>query len=313
MEQSPFIEIGLPIALFVIMIGIGLSLTPQDFAAHARRPRASLVGLVGQLTLPPLAALGLAWAFGLPPLMALGVALVGAAPGGATSNLATYLARGSVALSIILTVAASFAAIATLPLWMDFAARIIPGVDQLNLSMPLGQTFALLFGIVLIPVAIGMFIRAKRPVLAEKMERFVGIVGVVVLVLLIVFIVLDVRERLVELLVAIAPVALLLNVCFILLGGLVGWLGRLSAADQLAISIEFSIRNTTLAMVLAFTVMGSPEVGVVSAVYSIVMYVSMFAIIAAGRRIMAGAAVRDPESRGPAVAKENPHPSAVRM
>ena len=209
--------------------------------------------------------------------------------------------------------AASFAAIATLPLWMDFAARIIPGVDQLNLSMPLGQTFALLFGIVLIPVAIGMFIRAKRPVLAEKMERFVGIVGVVVLVLLIAFIVLDVRERLVELLVAIAPVALLLNVCFILLGGLVGWLGRLSAADQLAISIEFSIRNTTLAMVLAFTVMGSPEVGVVSAVYSIVMYVSMFAIIAAGRRIMAGTAVRDSESRGPAVVKENPHHSAVRM
>ncbi|MGS1091059.1 hypothetical protein [Corynebacterium sanguinis] len=91
---------------FVIKIGIGLSLTIADSTAHARRPRASIVGLIGQLTLPPLLALGIAWVFGLTPMMALGVVLVAAAPGGATSNLATYLARGSVALSIILTVAA---------------------------------------------------------------------------------------------------------------------------------------------------------------------------------------------------------------
>ncbi|WP_165164821.1 bile acid:sodium symporter family protein [Corynebacterium qintianiae] len=286
MEQSPFIEIGLPIALFVIMIGIGLSLTSKDFVAHAKRPRATILGLLGQLILPPLVALGLAWAFDLPPLMVLGVALVGASPGGATSNLATYLARGSVALSIILTVAASFAAIVTLPLWMGFASRVVPGVEQLEITMPLGQTFALLFGIVLVPVAVGMFVRATRPALAERMERFVGIVGVVVLVLLIVFIVIDVREQLTDLLITIAPIALLLNVCFVVLGGLVGWLGRLDRADQLAIAIEYSIRNTTLGMVLAFTVMQSPEVGVVSAVYSIVMYVSMFAVIAAGRRMM---------------------------
>ncbi|WP_231908433.1 bile acid:sodium symporter family protein [Corynebacterium mycetoides] len=169
------IEIGLPIALFVIMIGIGLSLTSADFAFHARRPRASVVGLIGQLTLPPLMALGIAWAFGLAPLMALGVVLVAAAPGGATSNLATYLARGSVAL---------------------------------------------LIGVILTPVAIGMVLRAKQPQLAEKIERFVGMVGVIVLVLLI----------------AGAPVAGLLNVCLILIGGLVGWLGRLDVKDQLAIT-----------------------------------------------------------------------------
>ncbi|MCT1415026.1 bile acid:sodium symporter family protein [Corynebacterium sanguinis] len=287
MDQSPFIEIGLPIALFVIMIGIGLSLTSADFVAHARRPRASIVGLIGQLTLPPLLALGIAWAFGLTPLMALGVVLVAAAPGGATSNLATYLARGSVALSIILTVAASLAAIITLPLWMDFATRIIPGVESLDVRMPLGETFALLIGVVLAPVAIGMVLRAKRPQLAEKMERFVGLVGMIVLVLLIVFIVIDVRGQIVELLIAVASVAAVFNLCLILIGGLVGWLGRLDVTDQLAIAIEYSIRNTTLAMVLAFAVMQKPEVGVVSAVYSIVMYVTMFLVIAAGRRMVA--------------------------
>ena len=103
MDQSPLVDIGLPIALAIIMVGIGLSLTREDFAVQARSPRATIVGLFGQLVLVPLVGVGVALLFGLTPMLALGVVLVAATPGGATSNLITYLSRGNVALSVILT------------------------------------------------------------------------------------------------------------------------------------------------------------------------------------------------------------------
>src|SRR5699024_11241884 len=94
--------------------------------------------------------------FDLSPLLALGVVLVAASPGGATSNLITYLARGSVALSIILTAVASVAVILTLPLWFDLGARVIPGEGAHDVTVTLGQTLCLIIGVILLPVLSGL-------------------------------------------------------------------------------------------------------------------------------------------------------------
>lgn len=286
MDQSPLVDIGLPIALAIIMVGIGLSLTREDFAVQARSPRATIVGLVGQLVLVPLVGVGVALLFGLTPMLALGVVLVAATPGGATSNLITYLSRGNVALSVILTALTSVAVILTLPMWFGIGARLIPGAADEEVTVPLGQTFGLLLGVILIPVAIGMILRARRPALASRIERYVGIVGLVVLVLLIVGIVLGERDRIVDLVVTVGPAVIVLNLALIVLGGLLAWVSRLRRAEQIAIAVEFGIKNTTLTLLIAFTVIGDEEVGLAAAVYSIVMYVTAFALVYGGRRLM---------------------------
>jgi BASS family bile acid:Na+ symporter len=280
------VDIGLPIALAIIMVGIGLSLTREDFAVQARSPRATIVGLFGQLVLVPLVGVGVALLFGLTPMLALGVVLVAATPGGATSNLITYLSRGNVALSVILTALTSVAVILTLPMWFGIGARLIPGAADEEVTVPLGQTFGLLLGVILIPVAIGMILRARRPALASRIERYVGIVGLVVLVLLIVGIVLGERDRIVDLVVTVGPAVIVLNLALIVLGGLLAWVSRLRRAEQIAIAVEFGIKNTTLTLLIAFTVIGDEEVGLAAAVYSIVMYVTAFALVYGGRRLM---------------------------
>lgn len=286
MDQSPLIEIGLPIALAIIMVGIGLSLTREDFAVQARSPRATIVGLFGQLVLVPAVGVGVALAFGLTPMLALGLVLVAATPGGATSNLITYLARGNVALSVILTAVTSVAVILTLPLWFGIGARIIPGAADEEVAVPLGQTFGLLLGVILIPVAIGMILRARKPALAARIERYVGIVGLVVLVLLIVGIVLGERDRIVDLVATVGPAVIVLNLALIALGGLLAWVCRLKRAEQIAVAVEFGIKNTTLTLLIAFTVIGNEEVGLAAAVYSIVMYITAFLLVYGGRRLM---------------------------
>nr|WP_228548963.1 bile acid:sodium symporter family protein [Dietzia sp. DQ11-38-2] len=274
----------------IIMVGIGLSLTKEDFAVQARSPWATIVGLFGQLVLVPLTGVAVALAFGLSPMLALGVVLVAATPGGATSNLITYLARGNVALSVILTALSSVAVILTLPMWFGIGARLIPGAADEEVTVPLGQTFGLLLGVILIPVLLGMILRARKPALAARIERFVGIVGLVVLVLLIVGIVLGERDRIVDLIVAVGPAVVVLNLALIVIGGLLAWICRLRRAEQIAIAVEFGIKNTTLTLLIAFTVIGDDEVGLAAAVYSIVMYLTAFLVVYGGRRLMRTAA-----------------------
>ncbi len=287
MQDSPVIAIGLPVALAVIMVGIGLSLTLADFREQARTPRATIIGTLGQVFLVPAIGIAVALVMDLPPIMALGLVLVAACPGGSTSNLVTYLARGNVALSIILTVVASLVIIVTLPGWLDVAGRILPGATDLSVSVPLGQTFGLLIGIILIPVAIGMVIRAKKPELAAKLERGMSVFGALVLLLAIGAVAVDLGGEIIDMTIATGPAVLVFNIAVILVGGALAWIARVDRSSQLALAVEYGIKNSTLGLVIALTVVRDEEFAVPAAVYSIVMYVTAIAVIAIGRRMTA--------------------------
>lgn len=287
MQDSPVIAIGLPVALAVIMVGIGLSLTLADFREQARTPRATIIGTLGQVFLVPAIGIAVALVMDLPPIMALGLVLVAACPGGSTSNLVTYLARGNVALSIILTVVASLVIIVTLPGWLDVAGRILPGATELSVSVPLGQTFGLLIGIILIPVAIGMVIRAKKPELAATLERGMSVLGALVLLLAIGAVAVDLGGEIIDMTIATGPAVLVFNIAVILVGGALAWIARVDRASQLALAVEYGIKNSTLGLVIALTVVRDEEFAVPAAVYSIVMYVTAIAVIAIGRRMIA--------------------------
>ncbi len=103
MEQNVITSVLLPVALGVIMLGLGLSLTLADFKRVIVYPKAVAIGLACQMLILPFACLGIAHAFDLPPALAVGLMLLAASPGGATANLFSHLAKGDVALNITLT------------------------------------------------------------------------------------------------------------------------------------------------------------------------------------------------------------------
>jgi bile acid:Na+ symporter, BASS family len=291
-EQGPLISVGLPIALFIIMVGIGLTLTAEDFRREARAPKGAVVATTAQLLLMPLLGFAIVALLDLPPVLAVGLVIAAACPGGSTSNLIAFLARANVALSIVLTVLASIGTILTMPFFVRLALDWKPAADDVDVSMPIGRTVGLLVGIILVPVALGMLLRLRAPARAAAIERAVSTFGAVVLVLLVIGIAYSVRDRFWELLSDAGPAALLLNVGGIAIGYGVASIARLPRADRLTASVELGVKNTTIGMLLAITVIGSEEMAVPSAVYGLVMYVSAGALVFYGRRALPSVADR---------------------
>ena len=304
MEQSPLISLGLPIALFIIMIGIGLTLTAADFHREARQPRGVVVGTLAQLVLMPALGFAVAALLRLEPVIAVGLVIVAACPGGSTSNLIAYLARANVALSIVLTVLSSVAAIVTLPLYVNLALSRWPIGAEAAVRMPVGETVALLVGIILVPVTIGMAVRRRAPERAASLEKAVSLFGGVVLLLLIVAIVYSVRDRFWGLMGTAGPAAILLNLAGVAAGFLSAALAGLSGPDRLTTGIELGVKNTTIGMLVAVTIIGSEAMAVPAAVYGLLMYASGFALVTFGQRAFPPLEVRRARVPGEGAAPE---------
>lgn len=283
MEQSALIDIGLPVAVFIIMAGIGMTLAPADFQRVAMRPRALIWGIVAALLLLPVAGLALAMVMDLPPEIAVGLVVIAACPIGTTSSLFSYLARGDLALSIALSAVGSLVAVATLPLFANFAIERF-GDGDARVYLPVLRTIGMMILIIVLPVIFGMCVRHKAPAFAARAEKLVGAFGVVVLVVLIVGIGISVYDRWVQILVSAGPAVVALVFCAIALGFLSSRLLRLSAAEAMTVTLSITIRNAAIGMVLAITMMHSPEIAVPPALFGLLMYAAGFALVAYGRR-----------------------------
>ncbi|MEP6126733.1 MAG: bile acid:sodium symporter [Marinobacter sp.] len=272
-------------SLFIIMVGIGPTLTLRDFGQVTRNPRSIVVGTIAQILLMPLVAFAIAPFLGLAPALAVGLVIIAACPGGTTSNLFVLLARGHIALSILLTVSASLITIITLPFFTNYALQMYFG-EAANISLPVGKTIAMLVVIVLLPVALGMFIRTKAPAKAQKAEGIVSIFGGFVLLLLIIALLWGSRERLPELLAQAGPAAFLLNLTGIVIGLGLSRLAGLSQRESLAIAVELGIKNGTIALMVTLTLLESSEMSIPAVVYSVLMYGFGCILIAMGRRLV---------------------------
>lgn len=287
MESGPLISIGLPISLFIIMIGIGMTLTARDFHQVTVKPAGLIVGTIAQILAMPLAAFALCWVLDLPPAIAVGLVIIAACPGGTTSNLFTLLARGNVALSIVLTVSASLITILTLPLFANYALQLYFGT-QYEIVLPFGRTVAMLSAIVLLPVAIGMAVRAFLPRLASRAEGLVSIFGGLVLAVLVVAVIYGIRDRFLDLLIQAGPSAILLNLLGIALGLLSSRASGLSRREALAVATELGVKNGTLGLMVTLTLLDSSEMSVPSVVYGVLMFPIGFLLAAYGRRVIPG-------------------------
>ncbi|WP_199547272.1 bile acid:sodium symporter family protein [Streptomyces sp. N35] len=270
MNDSVLITTGLPIALAIIMFGLGLSLTTDDFRRVSRTPKAVIVALVLQVLVLPLVAFGLVKIFGLDPLLAVGVMLLAASPGGTTANLFSHLFRGDVALNITLTAINSVLAAVTIPIITNLAIDHFDA--QGDLGLQLGKVVQVI-AIVLVPVAVGMAVRRRSAEFAARADRPVRIFSIAVLVIVSVGALLGERENLADYLQQVGWVTGIFCLASLTLGYGVTRLLRLDKRQAIASSMEVGIHNTTVALTIALSVLDSTEVAIPIAVYSVLMYV----------------------------------------
>ncbi|AZG44530.1 bile acid:sodium symporter family protein [Gordonia insulae] len=270
MNDSALISIGLPIALAIIMFGLGLSLTPGDFARVARTPKAVIVALVLQIVVLPAIAFGLVVAFDVEPLLAVGVMLLAASPGGTTANLFSHLFRGDVALNVTLTAINSVLAAVTIPLITNLAIAYFDAAGRLGLQF---TKVMQVIAVVLVPVAVGMLARHHVPTLAARADRPVRVFSIVVLFVVAVGALIGERDNVAEYLRQVGLVTAIFCLTSLTLGYAGARLLRLDQRQAIASSMEVGIHNTTVALTIALSVLDSTEVAIPSAVYSVFMYV----------------------------------------
>jgi len=283
MDQATLIEIGLPAALFLIMVGMGLTLTPKDFREVLVAPRATVYGLVAQIILLPLVGVGLAIGLDLSPALAVGLIIIAACPGGTTSNLFAFLGRGDVALSIVLTVAASLITVVTLPMFTSWGLGHFRDNSDLVLELPVLRTILTLVVIILVPVSIGMTIRHFREGWAVKGEKLVSVFGLLVLVAVIVMLLVDLGAEALVLLRQGGAAVILLNVIGLGLGLFGGRLIGLSRPQAFTVAIELGIKNGTLGLMVTLTLLQSEAMSVPAAVYGVMMFLFGFLMIGYSR------------------------------
>lgn len=287
MSSGALVEVWLPLSLFLIMVGVGMTLTPKDFREVLVAPKATAFGLLCQILLLPVVAVGVAQLLSLSPALTVGLVVIAACPGGTTSNLFVYLGKGDVALSIVLTVLASLITIITLPAFTGWALAEFQGAER-EIELPVLRTILTLFVIVLLPVSVGMAIRYFRQHWAEKGEKVVGLLGLLVLVAVIVLVVSDLGEEAFVLFQQAGLAAILLNVVGLFLGLVVGRMLGLPLEQAFTVAIELGIKNGTLGLMVTLTLLKSDAISVPSAVYGVLMFAFGFAMIALAKRMGLG-------------------------
>ncbi|MEO0582571.1 MAG: bile acid:sodium symporter family protein [Bacteroidota bacterium] len=273
MESSFLTDVLLPASLFIIMLGMGLSLVIDDFRRVFSQPKAALVGLSNQLIFLPLIGFGLTQVIPMSNSFAIGLMLIAACPGGVTSNLISHVSRGDTALSISLTAISSLISLLTIPLIVGFAFDYFSESGQVVDVDEVGMLLQIVV-IVIIPVGLGMVVRSRKAAFAIRMDRPVRIVSTVLFLVILLSIIIKERASIVDSVSQIGLATGALNVLTMSLGFLTARLFRLDLKQSITISIESGIQNGTLALVIAVTVLANTTLSIPAAVYSLLMFVS---------------------------------------
>lgn len=268
--DSPAITAGLPIALAIIMFGLGLSLTVGDFIRVGRAPKAAIVALACQIILLPAVCFGLVIAANLDPLLAVGMMLLAASPGGTTANLFSHLAGGDVALNISLTAINSVLSVITIPIVVNASAAYFLGAAT-EVGLPAVEAM-LVIALVLVPVAIGMSVRRRSPDFAVRMERPVKIGSAIVLALVIVVALVGAWDVFLDNVIAVGTVSLVLCSLSLIIGFWVPRLAGVNRRQSIASGMEVGVHNATLAITIAVTLLDNDELAVAPAMYGLLMF-----------------------------------------
>lgn len=258
------------VSLALVMFGVGLSLSGADFLRLREHPKAVALALVLQMLLLPAIAWGLAVGFGLSPVFAVGLMLLAASPGGVTANLFSHLFGGHVALNLSLTAINTLLSVVSMPLIANLALQHFIGEGVVPLQT---KKVVEVMAVVLIPVALGMGLAKLKPSLAAGLQKPFKIFSAVVLALLALGAIAKEWTALSEAASSIGGAVLAFNLLSLGLGyGASRWAG-LDKPMSTAIGFEIGIHNSTLALYIALSVLGSFPMALPAAAYSVSMYV----------------------------------------
>ncbi|MGC4789773.1 bile acid:sodium symporter family protein [Micromonospora sp. DT178] len=289
-----------PVALGIVMLGLGLALTVDDFRRVVAYPRAVVVSLVCQMLILPAICLGLVLVADLRPELAVGMMLLAASPGGSTASLYSHLFKGNVALNVTLTAINSVLALFTLPLIVNLSVAAFMGSDR-SLGLQFDKVIQV-FALVLIPIAVGMAVRRRRPGFALRMQRPVKILSIVVLVVVITGALLGIKDELAATIGAVGLVVLLFNLISLAIGYAAPRLLRVGHRESVASSFEVGVHNATLAITIGLSpaLLNNSDIAMPSAIYGTLMFftAAAFGFVAARR----GSAAADPTRQPTAAA-----------
>jgi len=273
MSPDLLTKVILPLSLFLIMFGMGLSLKLADFKNVAKSPKAIAIGLLGQLILLPIVAFIIAITLKLPPEIAVGLMIIALAPGGATSNMFTYLSKGDTSLSISLTAVVSVITPFTIPIIAALSMSYFMG-NSTEFNLPIIKTIIQLLVITLVPVAIGMFVFSRWPNASLKIEKFFKWFSILFLMLIIMLIVLKNKDHVLDFFAQAGFATLLLNVLVLIMGYQLAKMAKLSQPQAVSIGFEVGIQNGTLALLVAGTLIGNDVMMIPAVTYSLIMFIS---------------------------------------
>lgn len=283
MTFATFTSIGLPIALALIMFSMGLSLQLAHFSTLLKQPRSVLIGLFGQLICVPLIALLIIQITGLSGALAVGLMVLSFSPGGTTSNLFSYLAKGDLALSISLTTLAGLITPVSLPLLTTWVLSW-QSIDLQDFNFPVGLTIFRLVMVMLLPLALGMLVKryiataAHFALLIVKPLSICLFAAVIMAMLLQHWGVLDSWFSQIGI-----PV-----ISMIFLALLLGWglarLAQLKLAQRKTICIEVGMQNGGTALLLTQGVFNDPQMSCVPLLYGLLMLLPILFLVWTGRR-----------------------------
>ena len=264
-------DVILPLALAFIMFTLGLGLSISDFSNVFKKPKNFLVGLVSQLIFLPIVGLVLVIIWPLPIEIAIGVMLIAAAPGGVTSNILTFFAKGDVALSVSLTAVMSLLSALSVPIVLAISIGLI-GDSSLPESISLTGIALSMFLIVTLPVLLGMGVRSFLNSLTLKIEKSARLISTLLFVLVLLGAILTERENVVSYFAQTGLVVLTLNILMMLIAFYWSGFFGTGMSQKKAIAIECGLQNGTLAIFVGTTVFGGGLYIIPAATYSLIMY-----------------------------------------
>ena len=267
-----------PIALALIMLGLGLGLTTQDFTRVIKTPKDFLIGLTSQLIILPIIAFLLIKFFGTKPEIALGVMIIAAAPGGITSNILTKFANGDVALSISLTAIISIISIISVPLIVFTSADLL-GISFVSESINITGTALKMAIVVALPVIVGMIIRQFANNFISSKTSLINKITGILFIIVFIAIWIEERENIFNYLAQAGLIVLNLNIVMMAIAYFIAKKFASGIQQVKCISLECGLQNGTLAVFVATEISNEIIYIIPTAAYALIMYITGFIFI----------------------------------
>jgi BASS family bile acid:Na+ symporter len=286
-EQVAFINSTvIPWMLRLVMLGLGLSLTVADFKRVIVFPKAAAIGLVAQLVGLPLTAFALAWIFGPVPTVAVGLVILAICPSGVTSNAYTFASRGDVPLCVTLSAITSVITVFTIPFLTFIALQVFMGQEQ-RPELPVLNMLQALALLTLLPVMLGMIIRALWPVIAKKTEEPLRKAVLYLLFVVLGLGVLSSWDTIVSEITSVGFLVITMNILTMGLGFGLARLFRLPTPQVVTITFEVGVQNLALSFAITFNILQNPDFAVAALVYAAVMPATALVFVRIARKMLA--------------------------